>query len=73
MTKIIQYFNEVCINELTQVSEKLYKNPVKFAEYIEELKETLNKLGVEIIKETLVEMDLAIKNSAKSSSTSLQT
>lgn len=65
MTKIIQYFNEVCINELTQVSEKLYKNPVKFAEYIEELKETLNKLGVEIIKETLEEMDLAIKNSAK--------
>lgn len=65
MTKIIQYFNEICINELTQVSEKLYKNPSKFAEYIDELKEMLNKLGVEIVKETLEEMDLAIKNSAK--------
>lgn len=65
MTKIIQYFNDICINELTQVSEKLYKNPSKFAEYIEELKDTLNMLGVEFIKETLEEMDLAIKNSAK--------
>lgn len=65
MTKIIQYFNEVCINELSQISENLYKDPQKFAEYIEELKETLNKLGVEIIRETLEGMDLAIKNSEK--------
>lgn len=65
MTKIIQYFNDICINELTQVSEKLYKNPSMFAEYIDELKETLNKLGVEFIKETLEEMDLALKNSAR--------
>lgn len=53
MKEIIQYFNEVCINELLKVSENLYRDPSKFAEYIEELKETLNKLGVEIIKETL--------------------
>ena len=52
MKEIIQYFNEVCINELLKVSENLYRDPSKFAEYIEELKETLNKLGVEIIKET---------------------
>ena len=51
MKEIIQYFNEVCINELLKVSENLYRDPSKFAEYIEELKETLNKLGVEIIKE----------------------
>ena len=56
MKEIIQYFNEVCINELLKVSENLYRDPSKFAEYIEELKETLNKLGVEIIKETLEEM-----------------
>ena len=65
MKEIIQYFNEVCINELLKVSENLYRDPSKFAEYIEELKETLNKLGVEIIKETLEEMDMAIKNSVK--------
>lgn len=65
MKEIIQYFNEVCIYELLKVSENLYRDPSKFAEYIEELKETLNKLGVEIIKETLEEMDMAIKNSVK--------
>ena len=36
MKEIIQYFNEVCINELLKVSENLYRDPSKFAEYIEE-------------------------------------
>ena len=53
MKRIIQYFNEVCINELFQVSENLYKDPSQFAEYITELKKTLDKLGVEVVKETL--------------------
>lgn len=65
MTRIIQYFNEVFINELSNVSEILYKDPSKFAEYVDELKKTLDKLGLEIIKEILESMDLAIKNSAK--------
>jgi len=65
MTRIIQYFNEVFINELSKVSENLYKDPTKFAEYISELKAALNKLGVEFIKETLEMMDEAIKKSAK--------
>lgn len=65
MTKIIQYFNEVCINELLQVSENLYKDPSHFAEYINELKKALDKLGVEFIKETLEMMDESIKKSAK--------
>lgn len=65
MTKIIQYFNEVCINELLKVSENLYKNPSHFAEYINELKKVMDKLGVEFIKETLEMMDESIKKSAK--------
>lgn len=65
MKRIIQYFNEVCINELFQVSENLYKDPSQFAEYITELKKTLDKLGVEVVKETLETMDEAIKKSAK--------
>ena len=65
MRRIIQYFNEVCINELSQISEILYKDPSKFAEYIDELKKALDKLGVEVIKETLETMDKAIKKSAK--------
>ena len=65
MKEIIQYFNEVCINELSQVSENLYKNPSQFAEYIDELKKTLNKLGVEFVKETLEIIDESIKNHAK--------
>ena len=47
MKRIIQYFNEVRINELFQVSENLYKDSSQFAEYITELKKTLDKLGVE--------------------------
>ncbi len=65
MKEIIQYFNEVCINELSQVSENLYKNPSQFAEYIDELKKTVNKLGVEFVKETLEIIDESIKNHAK--------
>ena len=65
MTKILQYFNEICINELLQTSENLYKDPSQFAEYIDELKKSLDKLGVEFIKETLEMVDEAIKKSAK--------
>ena len=48
MKEIIQYFNEVCINELLKVSENLYRDPSKFAEYIEELKEKLYNIVKEI-------------------------
>lgn len=65
MKRIIQYFNEVCINELLKVSENLYKDPSQFAEYIAELKKTLDKLGVEVIKETLETMDDSIRNHSK--------
>ena len=44
MKEIIQYFNEVCINELLKVSKIYTEIQSKFAEYIEEQKETLNKL-----------------------------
>ena len=52
MKEIIQYFNEVCINELLKVSENLYRDPSKFAEYIEELKETIVQQGISADKQT---------------------
>lgn len=65
MEKIIQYFMEVCINELSEVIEKFYNDPSDFSGYISGLKYTLDKLGVEFIRNTLEKMDGAIKNSQK--------
>ena len=52
MKEIIQHFNEVCINELLKVSKIYTEIQASLLNTLEELKETLNKLGVEIIKET---------------------
>lgn len=65
MEKIIQYFMEVCINELFEIEETFYKNPSDFAGYISGLKAALDKLGVELTRNTLEKMDSAIKNSQK--------
>ena len=65
MEESIQYFCGVFIKKFIELKGELYKTPDEFSDFIIKLDGELNKLGCQLIKETLEEMDRLISNSNK--------
>jgi len=65
MVESIEYFKEFFIKNLLKLQEDLFKEPDRLAYFINDLSGELNKLGLQIIRETLEEMDTMIQNSRK--------
>ena len=65
MNKSITYFAEVFINKFTEIQNKFYEKPEYIADFVYSLSEELRKLGLEMFKETLEEMDQAFCKSSK--------
>ena len=57
MINSITYFEEKCINIFENLEDDFIKNPENFAEYVYGITDTLHKLGLEMIKDSLETMD----------------
>ena len=57
MHNSIKYFEEECINRFEKLEDDFIKEPQKLAEYVLGLTEELHKLGLQMIQESLEEMD----------------
>lgn len=64
MYKSIQYFNEKCAKKFENLEDEFIKDPADIASYIMKLTEELHHLGIEMIKETLEDMDEMLNESA---------
>ena len=65
MINSIKYFEEKCINRFEKLEDEFIKDPTHIAEYVLDLTEELHKLGIEMIKETLEQMDEMLQKSGK--------
>lgn len=65
MNKSITYFAEVFINKFTDIQKKFYEKPEYIADFVYSLSEELRKLGMEIFKETLEDMNQELRDSPK--------
>ena len=63
MVKSIQYFNEECVTEFEKLEDEFIKNPVDIAEYVTNLTQILNQVGVKMIEETLGYLTEMLKKS----------
>lgn len=65
MYKSIQYFNEKCAKRLENLEDEFIKESADIASYILKLTEELHHLGIQMIKETLEDMDEMLNKSAR--------
>ena len=65
MHNSIKYFEEECINRFEKLEDDFIKEPQKLAEYVLGLSEELHKLGLQMIQESLEEMDTMLRSSRK--------
>ena len=65
MYNSIKYFEEECINRFEKLEDDFIKEPQKLAEYVLGLTEELHKLGLQMIQESLEEMDTMLRSSRK--------
>ena len=65
MHNSIKYFEEECINRFEKLEDDFIKEPQKLAEYVLGLTEELHKLGLQMIQESLEEMDTMLRTSPK--------
>ena len=64
MIKSIQQFGEVGVKILEKVIGKFVMDPENQADFIYGVTESVTKLGLSIVEETLEEMDEELRNSA---------
>lgn len=63
MYKSIQYFNEKCAKRFENLEDEFIKEPTDIASYVLKLTDELHYLGVQMIKETLEDMDEMLNES----------
>lgn len=65
MYKSIQYFNEKCAKRFENLEDEFIKEPTDIASYVLKLTDELHYLGVQMIKETLEDMDEMLNESTR--------
>ena len=65
MYKSIQYFNEICAKKFDEMENEFIKEPTDIASYVLKLTEELHMLGVQMIKETLEDMNEMLNKSSR--------
>lgn len=65
MYKSIQYFNEKCAKKFEELENEFIKEPTDIASYVLRLTEELHQLGVQMIKETLEDIDEMLNKSIR--------
>ncbi len=65
MDKSIQHFSDVSIGVFQKLQEKFYEDPTDMASFIYGISDELRSLGVQMIKETLEEIDQQLRKSGK--------
>ena len=63
MINSIKYFEEECINRFEKLEDEFMKNPQQLAEYITGITSELHKLGLQMIRESLENMDEMLRES----------
>lgn len=63
MLNSITYFEENCIKIFEKLEDDFIKNPGMFAEYVFGLTNTLHKLGLEMIRDSLETIDQMLNDS----------
>ena len=63
MINSIKYFEEECINRFEKLEDEFMKNPQQLAEYITGITLELHKLGLQMIRESLENMDEMLRES----------
>ena len=65
MIKSIEYFEKKCIKKFEELENNFMREPDRLAEYVLGLTDELHKLGLEMIRESLEEMNTMIRKSQK--------
>lgn len=65
MVKSIQHFSDISIGVFQKLQEKFYEDPTDMASFIYGISDELRSLGVQMIKETLEEIDQQLRKSGK--------